>query len=455
MPTDGSLRTLDDGLLMRRFGELVRRDHARTAEIVRAIEEVDRRQLWARLGHPSMFDLCVRRFHMSESIAAKRIRAARTARRLPVVLDMLARSDIHLSGLHRLAKHLTEDNHREVLAEARHKTLREIDLIVARVAPQPDAPSRLRALSEPTSPDQLSQAARPPAATPREPPASFEKFSQAVPTAAEPTPNSEQFSQAARPVEVSAPPRAPDPVPLSPRRYKLQVTIGQEARDALAELTDLLAHQIPDGDPAAIVERALHALVEQSRKKKTAQTDRPRTTSLHPSRRSRAIPAAIRRAVYARDGGRCAFIGEDGHRCNETRALEYAHLEPWAKGGEHSVENLSLRCRAHNAYEAQRDYGELFMQRKRPPTAREPRAAYAARGASATEAPSVAEESLALTDHVVPGASPMPLPARVYVSLRACGGALPARDFALRGRSGCPGWEDASEALSVAHWRVS
>lgn len=47
--------------------------------------------------------------------------------------------------------------------------------------------------------------------------------------------------------------------PLSPRRYKLQVTIGQGARDKLAELQDLLSHQIPDGDAAAVIERALDA----------------------------------------------------------------------------------------------------------------------------------------------------------------------------------------------------
>jgi len=83
---------------------------------------------------------------MSESTAGKRIGAARTARRFPVVFDMVARGDIHLSGLHRLKAHLTPENHAHVLAEAKHKTIRQIEQLVARLAPQADVPSTLRAL---------------------------------------------------------------------------------------------------------------------------------------------------------------------------------------------------------------------------------------------------------------------------------------------------------------------
>src|SRR6187402_1131879 len=67
-----------------------------------------------------------------------------------------------------------------------------------------------------------------------------------------------------------------DPAPLSPGRYKLQVTLGENARNKLKQLQDLLAHQIPNGDPAAIVERALDALLTQVYKRKAGITDKPR-----------------------------------------------------------------------------------------------------------------------------------------------------------------------------------
>jgi 5-methylcytosine-specific restriction endonuclease McrA len=39
------------------------------------------------------------------------------------------------------------------------------------------------------------------------------------------------------------------------------------------------------------------------------------------------IPDPIKRAVFERDGGRCAFIGEDGSRCPETGGLEFDHID--------------------------------------------------------------------------------------------------------------------------------
>src|SRR6188508_1694587 len=83
---------------------------------------------------------------MSESTAGKRIGAARTARRFPVLFAMVAHGELHLSGIHRLKTHLTRENHEQVLAAAKHKTIRQIEELVARLAPQPDVPSTLRAL---------------------------------------------------------------------------------------------------------------------------------------------------------------------------------------------------------------------------------------------------------------------------------------------------------------------
>src|SRR6187402_736202 len=92
-------------------------------------------KLWAKYGHPSMFDLCVSRYHMSESTAAKRIGAARAARQFPILFEMVGRGEIHLSGVHRLKAHLTPENHRRILAQAKHKSIREIEKLVAQLAP--------------------------------------------------------------------------------------------------------------------------------------------------------------------------------------------------------------------------------------------------------------------------------------------------------------------------------
>ena len=70
----------------------------------------------------------------------------------------------------------------------------------------------------------------------------------------------------------------------------------------------------------------------------------------------RHIPAAVKREVWQRDQGRCAFVGTRG-RCRETGFLEFHHVQPYAEGGPANVENIQLRCRAHNLYEASLLFG--------------------------------------------------------------------------------------------------
>jgi 5-methylcytosine-specific restriction endonuclease McrA len=157
-----------------------------------------------------------------------------------------------------------------------------------------------------------------------------------------------------RPAEVKA---------LAPERYKIQVTVSRETYEKLRRAQDLLRHAVPNGDPAIIVERALGLLVAELERTKLRATSRPRVTcAVNP--KSRYIPAAVRRTVWERDGGRCAFSGWQG-RCTETGFLEYHHVVPFASGGETSAGNLELRCRAHNQYEAQEWFG------KKPPLVRE------------------------------------------------------------------------------------
>lgn len=67
---------------------------------------------------------------------------------------------------------------------------------------------------------------------------------------------------------------------------------------------------------------------------------------------SRSVPVSVKRAVWVRDLGRCAFVGTDGHRCGERSFVEFHHARPYAIGGKPTVGNIELRCRRHNDYEA-------------------------------------------------------------------------------------------------------
>ena len=143
--------------------------------------------------------------------------------------------------------------------------------------------------------------------------------------------------------------------PLSPARFALQVTIGDATQQKLLKAQALLRHQVPSGDLAEVLDRALDALLDKVEAKKLGKAKAPRPAKASP--KGRYVPRAVRREVVARDGARCAFVSDDGRRCEETGFLEFDHVVPVARGGEASVEGVRLLCRSHNLYEAERILG--------------------------------------------------------------------------------------------------
>ena len=141
-------------------------------------------------------------------------------------------------------------------------------------------------------------------------------------------------------------------------------------RETLCRVQALLQHTIPGGDPAAIFGRALTALLRELERQRCAATTSPRKSRAMTDG-SRHIPAAVRREVWRRDDGRCAFVGRNG-RCTERSFLEFHHVQPYAAGGSATSDNIQLRCRSHNAYEA----SLFFGGRQGPDAARESKAAY-------------------------------------------------------------------------------
>jgi hypothetical protein len=331
-------RTLSDDELLARVKGLAARARDTTAELIAHLGEVEARGLHLASGYGSLFVYCRDALHLSEHAAYHRVAAARAARRFPVILDRLAEAAVNLTTVRLLSQHLTDANHLEVLESARGRGKGEVKRIVARLAPAPDVPTLIRKLSAPRS-----VAAPTAAATPTAPEA-------APPIATPPTPTLPTPAAArteARPEAVS---------PLSPDRYKLQLTIGGDTLEKLELAKDMLRHAVPSGDVAQIFERALTSLLDGLARKKFAATDRPRASSQAAFApldvlESRYIPAEVKRVVWVRDLGRCAFVGRDGHRCHERSCLEFHHVRPFSEGGLPTVDNIELRCRAHNNYE--------------------------------------------------------------------------------------------------------
>jgi hypothetical protein len=364
---------LSDAALLARVLVLASRERQATCELIAHLAELDTRKVLVAEGY-SLFTYCTDRLHLSEDAAYTRVEVARAARRFPMILDGLADGSWNVTTIRLLGRHLTAENHQEVLDKARRRSKREVELLVARLAPRPDVPSSVRKLPVPAPVPEAS--GQPP-------------ISNAV---AAPIPEAASAEPVPAPAcPATAPPlsRAPAMTPLSPERYRMQVTVGQETHDTLRRLQDLLRREIPSGDPAVIVDRALTLLLQDVEKRKLAATSRPRRNTRsgtttpweQATAATRHVPAPVRRAVWKRDGGRCGFASASGHRCPERTFLEIHHIHPHALGGPCTLGNLGLRCRRHNVYEAELVFGPGAS------LIREPRPAYGDRSGTTAGAP--------------------------------------------------------------------
>ena len=306
-----------------------------TASLIDHLAELYGRRLHERAGFTSLFIYCVEVLGLSDSAAYDRMKAAKVVRRYPSALELIASGRINLTTVRLLAPHLTRANHAELFAAAAGMRKRQVQKLLAERFPEPDVQSSVRKL--PTAypvPPPSTDGARTAASAPR--------------GDGPPLPTIET-----RPVPAPRP-AAVDPV--SSDRYRFTFTASTRAYENLELAKDLLRHAIPSGDPDQIFERALDVLVEKLVKDKFAVTNQPRASSGQ-SERSRNIPADVKRAVYIRDRGRCGFIGSTGRRCGERGFVEFHHLEPYEAGGAPTTQNIALRCRAHNRYEAELFYG--------------------------------------------------------------------------------------------------
>ena len=368
-----SLEQLTDRELLLRLADILRQSRRNEADLVAHIAEADTRRLYAREASPSMFAYCTERLHLSEAEAYLRIAAARASREHPILLAMLADGRLHLTAIAKLAPHLTPDNREAVLKRATHCSKRQVEELAAELAPRPDAPALIRKLPEPRLIAPSPASGRP--CPDRIAGSSFELRPDAVaPSGPGPRRDDATSSQPELRPDAVGPfgvaPAAVPPAslqPLAPGRYRVQFTASASLRDKLERLQALLRSSVPGADLGAVIEDAVTEKLERLEARRFGLTKAPRKsvsrTETKPA--SRHVPAAVRRAVHERDGGRCRFVDEQGRRCTARHGLEFHHRHPVAMGGDHSPQAIALACKAHNLYQAEIDYGRAAMARHR------------------------------------------------------------------------------------------
>jgi hypothetical protein len=359
---------------------LLRTEQAALAHFLVALSAFDRRRGWEVLGHASLFAFITSELGLTPAPTYWRVEAARLLQRFPDLVEPLRQGRLCLTTLGELARVLTEENRAAVLPRFLGISSREAKELVAELQPRPAPP--LRTVIRPLAIDRISEAA--PVLAP----------GSALGAAA----GTDSGSLWAPKVETAAPapapvaPRRDDVDPLTSELSRLSTTVSRCFLQKLKTPRQGLGHAIPGATTEQVLEAALDLLLEKQARAR-GQVRRPRSVVLPkaplavsvplPSedrtlpatepptaeplhRRSgprETVPAAVRRAVWERDQGRCTWPLDAGGCCGSTHRLELDHIVPWARGSEPKVDGLRILCRPHNQLAARQAFGERCMER--------------------------------------------------------------------------------------------
>jgi len=300
---------LSDTTLLCELASHAAREQGATADLLADLAELESRKLHYKLGYGSLFEYCVQRLHLSEHSAFKRINAARTARRFPAIFERIADGRLNLTAVLLLGPRLNSQNVEELLDEAANLTKAQVLRVLARRFP--------KELSGELAPERVNFATH------------------------------------------------AEELPVGPDLWELVARYGPRLHGQLHYLRDLLSHQIPSGKLGEVLDRAVAIAIGVTVKRKFSATDHSRSSAGSLSN-ARSIPAHVKKAVWRRDRGRCTYVSPDGRRCGSRWQIEYDHRQAFARGGDATVDNVRLLCRAHNQYAAETTFGSAFMQTKRP-----------------------------------------------------------------------------------------
>jgi hypothetical protein len=360
--------------LSARLAALLQDEHTALAEFLSALAEFDRHRAWSELGYTSLFVFLHRELRLSKGAAQYRKTAAELVQRVPEIVEPIRDGRLCLSVVVELARVLTPENQREILARFFHLSRQEAMEVVAELSPRPAPPLRqvttaVRA-SPPEMPFASAVAARPAAPAteaPRE--AVPAEFVTHVPwldrcpdprgrLADLPDANSAALSSGSLPQ-----PRRERPVveAVTAELRRLHMTVPRRLLEKLAAARDALSHSMPNATDDEILEAGLDLLLAQHAKRK-GLVEKPR--KVPPLSKGDAIPAHVRREVWLRAGGRCECKLDSGEICGSTYKLELDHFPiPKARGGPATIENVRVACRPHNVGTAREMFGNALMDR--------------------------------------------------------------------------------------------
>ena len=354
---------LPSGELTSRLYSLRAAERQLLVEFLAYLGELDARKTFLELGFKSTFAFCTDHLGLTRSSAYRRTTAARLMVRFPVVAEYLGDGRLGLTTLVELRDVLCEENLTSVLGRAAGRTEDEVKVLVAALNPRPAPADLLRRLPErlavttssaaPELPAVAASSAAPPLTASAPAGAAGSGPALLSPAGAPKGPELDRGRARSARIE-----------PISEELRVLRMTVGRQFVQDLEAVRDALSHQIPDRGLEAVLHECIRrTLLEVARRRTGGDKSRTDVAAEIPKPRGRGIPAAVRKAVWRRDQGSCAFVSADGRRCGSTYQLELHHVQAFAKGGPATAANISIRCSGHNGLHADKDFGAEKMAR--------------------------------------------------------------------------------------------
>ena len=147
--------------------------------------------------------------------------------------------------------------------------------------------------------------------------------------------------------------------PLTSELRRLHMTVSKQFLDKLDAARKGQGHAQPGASAEKVLEAALDLLLARQAKRR-AEVKKPQQNP-RPSKNPGHVTAAVKRAVWSRDAGKCQWPLDSGGVCGSTLRLEIDHVVPRGKGGAATVDGCRLICRLHNQLAARQVYGDDWM----------------------------------------------------------------------------------------------
>ena len=419
----GATKKLSDADLTTTLKKAIAAERCNIAASIACLIEITARDLHTRMGATSLFVYLTRELKMSESSASKRCAAIRAVRDYPEMLPLIQSGGLHLSNISLISRHLTRENAARLIGLAQTETQRGLEKALAVEFPVPAKRDILRPVvctsqrstfalrvgdttrfdnrsddrrdTDENSSDQASESFDGGAG---ESHSGFFALEGAAPQAplgvrVHATLDAEaadalEFLSGAMPGKSAS------------EILSLAVCELRRHRDAARRIPANRKSVAKDKKPEfetsgrEKLERKKKFLRKNAAAKnaaiKIAAKKRGAEKCAEPSKASRYIPATLRRAVAQRDGYRCRYVPHvtaidavggvvvnvvnvngagktangksEAKRCEAIHRLEFDHVTPRAFGGQNTVGNLRLLCRAHNNLAAKDAMGKEFIE---------------------------------------------------------------------------------------------